>query len=127
MSLRRVEEAALILRRYITESKQGAEDMPCPPTTSWLLSDERQPPNLLRDFLANLGSGKPKEKLSAKSLRFVNSCSQDICFATTNGRWVRDLSFIKSRGVGGIHGGSLQKYMSIRGVKGKKLEKFNCT
>ena len=68
----RVEEAALILRCYITESKQGAEDMPYPPTTSWLLSEERQPPNLLRDFLANLVSGKPKEKLSANSLRFVN-------------------------------------------------------
>ena len=85
---RRAEEAALILRRYIIESRQGPEDMPYPPTTSWLLSGEGQPPNLLRDFLANLVSGKPKEKLSAKSLRVVNSYSQDICFATTNGRWV---------------------------------------
>ena len=84
----RVEEEALILRRYIIESKQGAEDMPYPPTISWLLLEETQPPNLLRDFLANLVSGKPKEKLSAKSLRFVNSCSQDICFVNTNGRWV---------------------------------------
>ena len=43
------------------------------------------------------------------------------------GTQLRDLSFIKSRGAGGIYGGSLQKYLSIRGVKGKKLEKFKCT
>ena len=49
----------MILRRYIIESKQGAEDVPYPPTTSWLLPAERQPPYLLRDFLANLVSGKP--------------------------------------------------------------------
>ena len=32
---------------------------------------------------------------------------------------IRDLSFIKSWGGRGIYGGSLQKYLSIRGVKGK--------
>ena len=61
--------------------------MPYPPTTSWLLSNEKQPPNLLKDFLSTLVSGKSKEKLSAKSLRFVNSCSEDIHSATTNGQW----------------------------------------
>ena len=64
----RVEEVALILRCHIIESKQGAEDMAYPPTTSWFLSKERQPLNLLRDFLANLVSGKAKETLSATSL-----------------------------------------------------------
>ena len=60
--------------------------MPYPPTTSWLFSKERKPPNLWKDFLLTLVSGKSEEKLSAKSLRFVNSCSEDICSATTNGQ-----------------------------------------
>ena len=84
---KRVEEAAMILRRHITESKKVAAEMPYPPTASWLMSEERQPPTLLRDFLSNLVAGKSKEKLSAKALRFVSSCSQDICFATINGQW----------------------------------------
>ena len=84
----RVVEAAMILRRHIIEPKKADKDMPYPPTTSWLLSNERQPPNVLKDFLSTLVSGKSKEKLSAKSLQFVNSCSEDICSATTNGQWV---------------------------------------
>ena len=47
--------------------------MPYPPTTFWRLSEERESPNLPRDFLANLVSGKSKVKLSAKSLRIVNT------------------------------------------------------
>ena len=64
----RVVEAAMILRRHLTEAKKADKDMPYPPTTRWLLSNERQPPNLLREFLSTLVSGKSKEKLSAKSL-----------------------------------------------------------
>ena len=45
--------------------------MPYPPTTSWHLSEERESPNLPRDFLANLVSGKSKVKLSAKSLAWL--------------------------------------------------------
>ena len=36
----------------------------------------------------------------------------------------RDLSFIKSRG-GGIYGGSLQKYLSIRGSEVKNWESLS--
>ena len=69
------------------KQKKADKDIPYPPTTSWLLSNERHPPNLLKDFLSTLVSGKSEEKLSAKSLRFVNSCSEEIRFATTNGQW----------------------------------------
>ena len=84
---KRIEEAALILRRHILDAKNSSGDIPFPPTASWLLSDQREPPHLLKDFLSHLVTGNPKHKISAKSLRFINSCSQDICYATTNGQW----------------------------------------
>ena len=62
----RVVEAAMTLRRHIIEARKADKDMPYPPTTSWLLSNERQPPNLWKDFLSTLVSGKSKEKLICK-------------------------------------------------------------
>ena len=84
---RRVEETAMILRRHILNAKRNSFDMPFPPTASWLSSQEREPLALLQQFLLLLVSGNSKDKVSAKSLRFVNSCSQDIFYATTNGQW----------------------------------------
>ena len=84
---KRIEEAALILRRHVLDAKNSSGDISFPPTASWLLSDQREPPHLLKDFLSHLVTGNPKHKISAKSFRFINSCSQDICYATTNGQW----------------------------------------
>ena len=83
-----IEEAAMITRRNIIECQSNSDNVPFPPTTSWLLSEERQPPNLLRDFLSHVVSGKSHTHLSEKSQRFVSSCSQDIYYAVTNGQWV---------------------------------------
>ena len=60
--------------------------MPFPSTASWLSSQERDPPSFLQQFLSLLVSGSSKDKLSVKFLRFVNLCSQDISYATTNGQ-----------------------------------------
>ena len=84
---KKVEEAAMILRRHILDVKNSSGDIPFPPTASWLLSDKREPSHLLKEFLSQLVTGNPKHKISAKSLRFINSCSQDISYATTNGQW----------------------------------------
>ena len=84
---RRVEKTAMILRRHMLNAKRNSCDMPFPPPASWLSSQEREPPALLQQFLSLLVSGNSKDKLSPKSLRFVNSCSQDISYATTNGQW----------------------------------------
>ena len=78
----------MIIRRNIIECQSSSDNVPFPPTTSWLLSEERQPPNLLRDFLSHVVSGKSHTHLSEKSQRFISSCSQDICYAVTNGQWL---------------------------------------
>ena len=84
---RRGEETAVILRRHILNAKRNSGDMPCPPTASWLSSQEREPPSLLQQFLSLFVSDNSKDKLSPKSLGFVNSCSHDMSYATTNGQW----------------------------------------
>ena len=85
---RRIEEADMIIRRNIVECQNSSGNVSFPPTISWLLSEERQPPNLLRDFLSHVVSGKSHTHLSEKPQRFVSSCSQDICYAVTNGQWL---------------------------------------
>ena len=84
---KRIEETALILRRHVLDAKNSSGDIPFLPTASWLLSDQREPPHLLKDFLSHLVTGNPNHKISAKSLRFINSCSQDTCYATTSEQW----------------------------------------
>ena len=43
-------------------------------------------------------------------------------------KMTKGLLIYKVGGAGGIYGaGSTKKYLSIRGVKGKKLENFKCT
>ena len=43
---RRIEDTAMIIRRNIIECQSSSDNVSFPPTTSWLLSEERQPPNL---------------------------------------------------------------------------------
>ena len=70
---KRIEEAAMVLRSYIIESLRASENIPFPPTASWLLSEDREPPNLLQSFLSFLVSEKSLQNLSEKSKRFVLS------------------------------------------------------
>ena len=83
-----LEEAALITRRHIDSSKQLSSEMPWPPSPNWLLSPERMPPAILKDFLSFVISGKSQQHNSLKTSRLVDSLAQDICYAATHGKWV---------------------------------------
>ena len=48
---RRLTESAMIIRRHIHECRQQSTSMPWPPSAAWLLSGERQPPEILQSFL----------------------------------------------------------------------------
>ena len=85
---KRVEEAAMVLRRHIIESNRASGNIPFPPKSSWLLSEDREPPDLLQNFLSSLVLGKSCQNLSERSKRFVSSFPQDICYAATNGQWL---------------------------------------
>ena len=84
---KRVEEAAMALRHHIIESHKASNNIPFPPATSWLLSEDRETSHLLQNFLSSLVDLKSRQNLSEKSKRFVSSGAQDICYAATNGRW----------------------------------------
>ena len=83
-----LEEAALITRRHIDSSKRLSSEMPWPPSPQWLLSPERKPPAILKEFLSFVISGKSQQHNSLKVSRLVDSLSQDICYAATHGEWV---------------------------------------
>ncbi|MES9950704.1 MAG: hypothetical protein ABW118_17235 [Candidatus Thiodiazotropha sp.] len=83
-----LEEAALITRRHIDCSKRLSSEMPWPPSPQWLLSPERKPPSILKEFLSFVISGKSQRHNSLKVSRLVDSLSQDICYAATHGEWV---------------------------------------
>ena len=55
---KRVEEAALVLRRIITEGHKESVKLPWPPSSNNLLSGIVHPPPLLENFLSILLSGK---------------------------------------------------------------------
>lgn len=85
---KRLEEAAMILRRHIDFSKRVSGDMPWPPSPSWFLSNERQPPIILKEFLSFVISSKSLQNASVKTSRQVHSIAQDICYTATQGEWV---------------------------------------
>ena len=85
---KRLEEAAMIIRRYTDRSKQLSFDMPWPPSPTWLLFHERQPPDILKDFLSFVISGKGQRYNTSKFARHVISLAQDICYIATHGEWV---------------------------------------
>ena len=82
-----IEEAAHILRRHIVQAHRDSEQLPWPPTADFLSSGTRHLPEELNKFLAYLLTGKPVTKTSSKTHRKIDSISQDICQAATNGKW----------------------------------------
>ena len=84
---KRLAESAMILRRYVYEAEQNSPLMPWPPSAEWLLSDQRIPPTILSNFIAQLISGKSPKSATDKIRRAAKSISEDICYAVTNGSW----------------------------------------
>lgn len=83
---KRIEEAALLIRRAIKNAQSESQQIPWPPTHSFLHSTAVRPPECLQDFIANVITGK-KGHDSAKTQRLALSFSEDICQAATRGQW----------------------------------------
>ncbi|KAK3773241.1 hypothetical protein RRG08_012366 [Elysia crispata] len=82
---RRLEEAALVLRRLIFDSFKNAPEMPWPPSADYLLSDQIQVPAMLTKFLRSLLS--KRASASTGSIRCDRSIGQDICYNVSCGQW----------------------------------------
>lgn len=85
---RRLQESAMILRRYMFDERKSSSQMPWPPSSDWLLSGERKAPDILVNFTVQLISGKSENRISPKTRRIASSISEDICYAASNGEWV---------------------------------------
>ncbi|KAK3776113.1 hypothetical protein RRG08_046780 [Elysia crispata] len=85
---RRLEEAALVLRRLIFDSFKNAPEMPWPPSADYLLSDQIQVPAMLTKFLRSLLSKRASASTgSIRCDRLVQSIGQDTCYNVTCGQW----------------------------------------
>jgi hypothetical protein len=82
-----LKEAASILRLQTQTAHSKSADMPWPPSASYLTSDAVQLPESLKEFISRIISGSSLSKSSDKTKRLAKSFSQDICAATTGGRW----------------------------------------
>lgn len=82
---RRVEEAALVLRRIILDAGKAAPEMPWPPSHEYLLGENIQAPALLQDFLSVMITGK---KVAGTREKLILSLAQDVCKAATRGQWI---------------------------------------
>ena len=82
-----LEDAASSLRRNILEASNKSDQMPWPPTSQYLMSGAKEPPEVLVDILKLVFNGKPGEQSSPKLARLATSKAADICSATTSSRW----------------------------------------
>ena len=80
-------DAANILRRNIQATYNKSPASPWPPSASYLQSEATKPPDSLVDFLAQLISGTSSDNSSDRTQRLCGSFAEDICSATTRGRW----------------------------------------
>lgn len=85
--MRKIQEAAMILRRHVQQTYETLPTMPWPPSAEFLASDETKAPNILCEFISNVTSGKPLKTANDKVKRTVNSFAQDLCYSITNGKW----------------------------------------
>ena len=85
---RRLQESAMILRRYIIDACRNSRPMPWPPSSDWLHSGEIKPPEILHNFIMHLISIIPEKRMNAKTKRIIISISEDTCYAASNREWV---------------------------------------
>lgn len=85
---RRLQEAALVLRRVIFDTYSVSQTCPWPPSSEYLLSKTEEMPVLLTSFMSSLLSSKiQKADRSERLERIIMSLCQDICYNVTCGRW----------------------------------------
>ena len=85
---KRLEEAALVLRRLIRDAHNQSPTMPWPPSARFLLSGTISPPEILQDFLARVITGKPLAQAASSKECKAKSLAADICQVTCGGRWL---------------------------------------
>jgi hypothetical protein len=86
---RKLEDAACILRRNILSDFQNSKssEMPWPPSADYLKDLKDVVPVTLTHFLSLVISTRPSSKCLSTVLRKCSSFAQDICSATTGGKW----------------------------------------
>ena len=84
---KRLQEAALVLRRLIHTAYEESVKCPWPPSATFLKSGAIGPPACVKQFFSVVLTGKSQDISEVNSGR-VNSFSQDICQAATRGQWV---------------------------------------
>ena len=82
---KRLEEAALILRREILAVYENMPPLPWPPSSTYLLSKQKEIPPLLLIFTKALLSSKKNSTF--RSERLLHSLCHDICYNLTNRQW----------------------------------------
>ena len=75
---RRLEEAAMILRRHILQTQSAAQQMSWPPSADYLLSMSNCKHPSLTDFLAIVISGKSWIPCQ-RSSQIASSIAEDLC------------------------------------------------
>ena len=81
---KRLEEAAILLRRHIIDASKNSE-LPWPPTAEDLQSETVKPPNILLSFLGHLLTKNTQK--TVKQQRLIRSIAEDICYCVSNGHW----------------------------------------
>ena len=84
---RMLEDAALTLRRHILDAFSQSPTMPWPPSDKYFDNPASQPPNQLKDIISIVISGKSEEQLTSRKKTVANSIAEDMCYATTQGKW----------------------------------------
>ena len=82
---KRLEEAALILRQEVFAVYANMPPLPWPPSSTYLLSEQKDIPPLLLIFTKALLSSKKNSTF--RSERLIDSLCHDICYNLTNGQW----------------------------------------
>lgn len=92
--IRFLEQAAMIIRHHTDNAKRMYGNMAWPLSAAWLLSEEHQPPNILKKFLSFVISGKSLQYMSRKCAQIVTSLAQDICYVVMHAEWVMPMHLL---------------------------------
>lgn len=83
----KIDDAGILLRNIIKDTFEEADELPWPPTASYLQAVENPIPIELQRFLSTLIGGRGSSLGSEKLERLVSSIGQGLCRAVTNGQW----------------------------------------
>ena len=82
-----IQDVAAFLRKVIRDAFERTDELPWPPTASYMQTVENPVPDELQRFLRLLISGQDSVPTSERTDRLVSSIGQDLCRAATSGQW----------------------------------------